>query len=376
MSAIQSIKDRKRAELYERTQARIASLASEADAIRRRRASPDEDAVAALFRHASLDPTSASPKAADIAAFYRRASPPKTTRAAASYTTVVNVTNIKTKVQRSVALSTDGSTLYASTAAAYGVPVSSFTLLYAGEVLPFDQELPEDIAEQLKNGPTTLIMIETLHRRASPPVALHRRASPPVALHRRASPPVAPVALHRRASPPVAPVALQRRDYAPSTATALRRDYAPSTATALHRDYAPSTATALRRDYAPSAAVDNPYRRTIYRDSRLPDADAIYLHAHALLTSTKLLQENAASRRGAKHADETSDEPCKRQTLAKYTNGKRVSPPYPANASGCRGTIRLGNDGTCWQSKPYERLGVVTYKWVRAKGVTNCPELE
>ena len=342
MSAIQSIKDRKRAELYERTQARIASLASEADAIRRRRASPDEDAVAALFRHASLDPTSASPKAADIAAFYRRASPPKTTRAAASYTTVVNVTNIKTKVQRSVALSTDGSTLYASTAAAYGVPVSSFTLLYAGEVLPFDQELPEDIAEQLKNGPTTLIMIETLHRRASPPVALHRRASPPVA----------PVALHRRASPPVAPVALQRRDYAPSTATA------------------------LRRDYAPSAAVDNPYRRTIYRDSRLPDADAIYLHAHALLTSTKLLQENAASRRGAKHADETSDEPCKRQTLAKYTNGKRVSPPYPANASGCRGTIRLGNDGTCWQSKPYERLGVVTYKWVRAKGVTNCPELE
>lgn len=57
---------------------------------------------------------------------------------------------------------------------------------------------------------------------------------------------------------------------------------------------------------------------------------------------------------------------CIKQTTKKYTT--RPSPPYAANTPGCRGKIRVGNDGRKWASA---RVKGGVYRWTVVKSKKN-----
>jgi hypothetical protein len=84
--------------------------------------------------------------------------------------------------------------------------------------------------------------------------------------------------------------------------------------------------------------------------SRRPSRAAVARPRSRTPSKTAALRTRTSSRSRSQgrsvHADASIG--CEKQTLKKYTD--RSGPPYPANASKCRGTKKLGNDGGCWKS--------------------------
>ena len=71
---------------------------------------------------------------------------------------IVTVINPVTKESHAVALSKDGPELYANAARKFKISPHSFTLLYAGNVLPWDTALGEDLFEQMADATAVFLV--------------------------------------------------------------------------------------------------------------------------------------------------------------------------------------------------------------------------